>query len=179
MNDPRDAYLPVKIEVFYAYSMNFSLKVVNTIPGSSWQEVKNNQYMSFECKESRDTFTVTFEIMYPQLVEQIVTVKFSEGKRATDVEYTQYTSNAVDPHATRNGGPCSRIVLNYRIRTVPEPTDPNEIARIIDQSRQADAKTERNLADARHAEVMNRLGLLGGVVAILMICCIIVIALKK
>ena len=179
MKDPRDAYLPVKIEVFYAYTMNFSLNVVNTIPGSSWQVVKNNQYMSFECKDSRDTFTVTFEIMYPQPVEQIVTVKFSEGKRATDVEYTQYTSGAVDPHATRNAGPCSRVVLNYRIRTVPEPTDPNEIARIIDQSRRADAKAERAERQAQYDEMMNRLGLIGGVVAILMICCIIVIALKK
>ena len=141
---PRDAYLPLKIEMIYGYTMNFSLNVKVGILGSSWTETKSNTYMMFEVKESRDSFTVTFEIRYPQPVEQIVTVKFTEGKRSPIVEFIHYTDGMMDPQATSREPPSTYIHRVYNIRTVAEPTDPNEIARIVDLQHE---KREQQLRD--------------------------------
>jgi len=154
----RDAYLPLKIEMFYAYTMNFSVTVPSVgIPGSAWRTTQGNQYLSFECAETRGTFSVLFEIRYPSPIEQILTVKFSEGTRPVVVEYVHYTNNAVDPKATSREPPSAYIRRRYLIRTLPEPTDPNEIVRLLN------VKQEKNWNDFK-TSVMDKLDeVLGGI----------------
>ena len=141
---PRDAYLPVKIEMIYAYTVNFSLNVKVGILGSDWAESKKPTYMTFEVEKSYDTFTVIFEVRYPQPIEQIITVKFTEGKRPPIVEFIHYTDGMMEPQATSREPPSTYIHRVYNIRTVAEPTDPNEIARIVDLQHE---KREQQLRD--------------------------------
>lgn len=144
--DFRDAYLPVKIELFFSYTLNFSLTVPKVgVAGSSWDVRQGNTYLMFECKQSRGTFVVLFEVSYSQPVEQIVTVKFWEGSRPPVVEYIHYTNGVVDPGATSREPPSASIRRRYAIRTVPEPSDPNEIVRLLN-IQQSTKQEERDRA---------------------------------
>jgi len=173
MKDPREAYLPLKIEVSYAYTMNFTLTVTPSIMGSSWRETKDNRYMSFECKESRDTFRIVFTISYLEPVEQIVTVKYTEGKRLPITEFIHYTNGEMDPYASRREAPSKSIVLRFLVRTVPEPTDPNYIAELIRRdAKAAEEQKERN-DERRHQELMDRIGLLFGLFVVVVIAILV------
>ena len=146
----RDAYLPVKIELFFAYTLNFSLTVPKVgLAGAVWTETKNNRYMSFECKDSRSNFLIIFEVRYPQPVEQILTVKFSEGTRPTIIEHIHYTNGVADGQATSREPPTAYICRRYWIRTLPEPTDPNEIVRLLNLRQSQERKDFEAKIDSR------------------------------
>jgi len=178
---PFEAYLPLKIEVAYSYTQNFSLTVQPSLQGSKWREIKDNTYMAFECAESRDTFLILFEITYPQPVEQLLVVQFSEGKRPVRIEAIQYasTGSSANPQATRRELPSSKILLRFWVRTTPEPTDPNYVVELLRQREKADRDTKEANDERRHREVMNLLGIFGTATILVTIACIVVIALKR
>jgi len=179
MKDPREAYLPLKIEVSYAYTMNFTLTVTPSIMGSSWRETKDNRYMSFECKESRDTFRIIFAISYPEPVEQIVTVKYTEGKRLPITEFIHYTNGEMDPYASRREAPSKSIVLRFLVRTVAEPTDPKELARLVDEPAKRREEERERAEQQRHQELIDRMTLLFGLFVVVVIAILLVLIFKR
>jgi len=179
MKYAREGYLPLKIEVFYAHTVNFTLSVTPSTAVSSWREIKDDRYMAFECNQSRDTFLIIFSILYPEPIEQTVTVKFTEGKRPAIVELIQYTNGPSDPYASRREAPSKSIILRFLVRTVAEPTDPKELARLVDEPQKRRQEEQDRVQQQRHQELMDRISLLFGLFVVVVIAILLVLILKR